>query len=96
VVARVADWPHSSFHRYVERGILPADWGGGGSLIDGRFGECGGVSLWIKFRVGHRCAHPNSGRNFVQMQKRAARFPGQPVRTALSVPGLPPARNLSG
>lgn len=24
----VADWPHSSFHDYVERGIYPADWGG--------------------------------------------------------------------
>jgi putative transposase len=28
LVSRVADWPHSSFHRYVEQGILPADWGG--------------------------------------------------------------------
>src|SRR6266852_3699662 len=27
-VTRVGDWPHSSFHRYVERGQLPADWGG--------------------------------------------------------------------
>ena len=25
LVTRVADWPHSSFHRYVEQGILPAD-----------------------------------------------------------------------
>ena len=28
-VMRVADWPYSSFHRYVERGIYPADWAGG-------------------------------------------------------------------
>jgi putative transposase len=27
-VTRVADWPHSSFHRCVERGLLAADWGG--------------------------------------------------------------------
>ena len=27
-VTRVADWPHSSFHRHVERGSLAADWGG--------------------------------------------------------------------
>ena len=27
-VERVADWPHSSFHRYVRAGRLPADWGG--------------------------------------------------------------------
>ncbi|MDP1671685.1 MAG: transposase [Burkholderiales bacterium] len=27
-VTRVADWPHSSFHRYVRAGRLPADWGG--------------------------------------------------------------------
>src|SRR5215218_9161580 len=26
-VARVVDWRHSSFHRYVERGPLEADWG---------------------------------------------------------------------
>jgi putative transposase len=25
-VTRVVDWPHNSFHRYVERGELPADW----------------------------------------------------------------------
>jgi putative transposase len=39
LVKRVADWPHSSFHRDVERGWLPANWGGG--LIDtaGDFGE---------------------------------------------------------
>ena len=24
--ARSADWPHSSFHRYVRDGILPVDW----------------------------------------------------------------------
>ncbi len=27
-VKRVADWPHSTFHRFVEKGIYPADWGG--------------------------------------------------------------------
>lgn len=27
-VKRVVDWPYSSFHRDVKRGILPADWGG--------------------------------------------------------------------
>jgi putative transposase len=25
-VRRVGDWPHSSFHAYVRRGIYPADW----------------------------------------------------------------------
>jgi len=25
-VERVAEWPHSSFHRYVRRGVYPADW----------------------------------------------------------------------
>ena len=24
-----ADWPHSSFHRYVARGLYPAGWAGG-------------------------------------------------------------------
>jgi len=26
--ASAADWPYSSFGRYVKRGIYPADWGG--------------------------------------------------------------------
>jgi putative transposase len=26
-VTRVADWPYSSFHRYVAKGWLPEDWG---------------------------------------------------------------------
>jgi putative transposase len=38
-VSRVADWPHSSFHRYVERGELAADWGGDMRDIQGAFGE---------------------------------------------------------
>jgi REP-associated tyrosine transposase len=25
-IAQVADWPYSSFHRYVERGIYTLDW----------------------------------------------------------------------
>jgi len=29
-VRRVADWPHSSFHGYVRRGVYPVDWGGNG------------------------------------------------------------------
>jgi hypothetical protein len=40
LVARVCDWPHSSFHRYVARGLLPADWGGGVRDLPGSsFGE---------------------------------------------------------
>jgi len=27
-VQRVADWPHSTFHRFVARGIYPPDWVG--------------------------------------------------------------------
>ncbi|MCQ8119765.1 REP-associated tyrosine transposase [Methylomonas rosea] len=27
-VAVVADWPYSSFHQFVNQGILPMDWGG--------------------------------------------------------------------
>ncbi len=26
LVEHVADWPHSSFHLYVRKGILPIDW----------------------------------------------------------------------
>jgi putative transposase len=38
-VTRVVDWPHSSFHRYVEQGLLAADWGGDMNDILGSFGE---------------------------------------------------------
>jgi putative transposase len=38
-VARVSDWPHSSFHRYVAQGLLAPDWGGDAPAIDGEFGE---------------------------------------------------------
>ena len=30
-VARPADWPYSTFRRYVERGAYPPDWGGVGA-----------------------------------------------------------------
>jgi putative transposase len=26
------NWPYSSFHRYVEDGVYPADWGAGGAI----------------------------------------------------------------
>ena len=38
-VSQVCDWPHSSFHGYVERGILPRDWGGHVAEMAGVFGE---------------------------------------------------------
>jgi putative transposase len=37
-VQRVADWPHSSFHGYVRRGLVKADWGLAADLV-GKFGE---------------------------------------------------------
>jgi len=33
------DWPYSTIHRYIETGMLPANWGGNGSAMDGDFGE---------------------------------------------------------
>lgn len=38
-VTRVADWPYSSFHRYVRRGVYPADWAGGVASGDQGYGE---------------------------------------------------------
>ena len=29
LVKRVADWPYSTFHRLVEKGVYPRDWAGG-------------------------------------------------------------------
>lgn len=28
LVTRVIDWPYSSFHRHVEKGVYPKNWGG--------------------------------------------------------------------
>ena len=39
LVGRVCDWPYSSFHRYVRRGLLPQDWGGDFAQGQGTFGE---------------------------------------------------------
>nr|WP_064495219.1 transposase [Pseudomonas chengduensis] len=38
-VARLADWPYSSFHRAVAEGIYPADWCGVPEQIEGGYGE---------------------------------------------------------
>jgi len=38
-INRVCDWPYSSFSRYVERGVLPSDWGGEVGAMTGTFGE---------------------------------------------------------
>jgi len=32
-VARVADWPYSTFYRYVQQGVYPLDWAGGADDI---------------------------------------------------------------
>ena len=41
LVQRLADWPYSSFHQFVARGILPIDWAGGVSELDIGYGERG-------------------------------------------------------
>jgi len=38
-VSQICDWPHSSFHRFVARGVLPVDWGGDVREMTGTFGE---------------------------------------------------------
>jgi putative transposase len=38
-VENVADWPYSSFHRMVRRGLYPAEWTIGTSDPGGNFGE---------------------------------------------------------
>jgi putative transposase len=37
-VSCAADWPHSTLHGYIERGMVAVDWGGG---IYGDLGRCG-------------------------------------------------------
>jgi len=38
-VARVRDWPYSSFHRYVKQGHYPLDWASGDDADDDDYGE---------------------------------------------------------
>ena len=38
-VARVSDWPFSSFHRFMRHGIYPPYWGGADVSMEGDFGE---------------------------------------------------------
>lgn len=37
-VTRAADWPHSSFHRFVAAGLIDLEWAGTGDVV-GDFGE---------------------------------------------------------
>src|SRR5258705_12945496 len=39
LVTRLADWPHSSFHRYVRTGVLPMDWAGDIASDGNGYGE---------------------------------------------------------
>ena len=40
IVKQVRDWPYSTFHRYVRRGVYSPDWAGAGiEAIEGSFGE---------------------------------------------------------
>jgi REP-associated tyrosine transposase len=39
LVARVKDWPYSSFHRYVRQGLLPQDWAGAAADGETGYGE---------------------------------------------------------
>jgi putative transposase len=39
LVARVRDWPWSSFHRYVRLGEYPPDWGGGDAWYGDEFSQ---------------------------------------------------------
>jgi putative transposase len=39
LVSRARDWPYSSLHAYVRRGVLPADWAGDGEEPTMDFGE---------------------------------------------------------
>jgi putative transposase len=34
-----ADWPYSSIHRYIAKGLLPANWGSGVDFGNTKFGE---------------------------------------------------------
>jgi putative transposase len=48
LVPSVAEWPHSSFHRYVERGDLPREWGGDMREVAEGFGEREAGPAWAR------------------------------------------------
>lgn len=37
-VPNAVEWPHSTIHRYIQAGLITADWGGN-SVGEGKFGE---------------------------------------------------------
>ncbi len=39
LVSRVTDWPHSSFHRYVQLGVFSDDWAGDARMSSQGYGE---------------------------------------------------------
>lgn len=39
LVERASEWPHSSFHRFVRRGLLPGNWASNTALAGEDFGE---------------------------------------------------------
>ncbi|MGD8570646.1 MAG: transposase [Gammaproteobacteria bacterium] len=39
LVSQVTDWPYSTFHKYVNEGLYPDDWGAGVIAAEGDFGE---------------------------------------------------------
>ena len=42
LVKKPADWPYSTFHRYIENGVYPEDWSGDTKTSKFAFGEYGG------------------------------------------------------
>jgi len=39
LVKHVSDWPYSTFHRHVQEGIYPKDWGSDIKLPNDKYGE---------------------------------------------------------
>lgn len=39
LVKQVIEWPYSTFHRYMDKGVYPKDWGGGGVEFREGFGS---------------------------------------------------------
>lgn len=58
-VNKVSDWPYSTYHRYVEKGIYPIEWGGVNDMGDGAYGdlECGLMMERCAGRTLRWCFH---------------------------------------
>jgi putative transposase len=88
LVPQVADWPHSSFHRYVRQSVLPRDWAG----IVGSAHTVTSENLVAD--LGYPVLHPAAHQVATPIPDYASLHPGYRAATSLLAhPSLVTAQN---